>query len=186
MFSGGDYEEVARWLRNFVIAHAKRENLRVEAVVDTEGPREGQSYGLRLRLGEALRPAPPEPPVELGPRDAKRSLARSIVARFHGAAASQEAEAEFDRVFRDRRPPEEMPEVSWPANGSEVHLPALLAGAFGVSTSEARRNLASGGVRIDGEPVPDDRLDISAPALDGRVLQLGKRRFARIRIEPAG
>ena len=66
MFSGGDYEEVARWLRNFVIAHAKRENLRVEAVVDTEGPREGQSYGLRLRLGEALRSAPPEPPVELG------------------------------------------------------------------------------------------------------------------------
>ena len=66
MFSGGDYEEVARWLRNFVIAHAKRENLHVEAVVDTEGPREGQSYGLRLRLGGALRPAPPEPPVELG------------------------------------------------------------------------------------------------------------------------
>ncbi|HEY7203803.1 MAG TPA: hypothetical protein VIA61_05880 [Methylomirabilota bacterium] len=66
MFSGGDYEEVARWLRNFVVSHAKRENLRVEAVVDTEGPREGQSYGVRLRLGEGLRPAPPEPPVELG------------------------------------------------------------------------------------------------------------------------
>jgi hypothetical protein len=66
MFSGGEYEEVARWLRNFVVAHAKRENLRVEAVVDTEGPREGQSYGVRLRLGEGLRPAPPEPPVELG------------------------------------------------------------------------------------------------------------------------
>jgi hypothetical protein len=66
MFSGGDYEEVARWLRNFVVAHAKRENLRVEAVVDTEGAREGRSYGVRLRLGEDLRPAPPEPPVELG------------------------------------------------------------------------------------------------------------------------
>jgi hypothetical protein len=66
MFSGGDYEEVARWLRNFVVAHAKRENLRVEAVVDTGGSREGRSYGVRLRLGEGLRPAPPEPPVELG------------------------------------------------------------------------------------------------------------------------
>ena len=66
MFSGGDYEEVARWLHNFVRAHAKRENLRVEAVVETEGPREGQSYGVRLRLGEALRPAPPAPAVELG------------------------------------------------------------------------------------------------------------------------
>jgi hypothetical protein len=66
MFSGGEYEEVARWLRNFVVAHAKRENLRVEAVVDTGGSREGRSYGVRLRLGEGLRPAPPEPPVELG------------------------------------------------------------------------------------------------------------------------
>jgi hypothetical protein len=65
MFSGGDYEEVARWLHNFVRAHAKRENLRVEAVVETE-PRDGQSYGVRLRLGEALRPAPPAPAVELG------------------------------------------------------------------------------------------------------------------------
>ena len=66
MFSGGDYEEVARWLENFVRAHAKRENLRVEAVVETAGAREGQSYGVRLRLGEALRPAPPSPAVELG------------------------------------------------------------------------------------------------------------------------
>ena len=66
MFSGGDYEEVGRWLRNFVLAHAKRENLRVEAVVESEGPREGQSYGVRLRLGEGLRPAPPAPAVEFG------------------------------------------------------------------------------------------------------------------------
>jgi len=66
MFSGGDYEEVARWLRNFVLAHAKRENLRVEALVETEGPREGQSYGVRLRLGLAMRPAPPTAALELG------------------------------------------------------------------------------------------------------------------------
>src|SRR5687768_1311510 len=66
MFSGGDYEEVGRWLRNFVLAHAKRENLRVEAVVESEGPREGQSYGVRLRLGDGLRPAPPAPAVERG------------------------------------------------------------------------------------------------------------------------
>ena len=66
MFSGGDYEEVARWLRNFVASHAKRENLRVEAVLESEGPREGQSYGVRLRLGLAERPAPPAPALELG------------------------------------------------------------------------------------------------------------------------
>ena len=62
MFSGGDYEEVARWLRNFVASHAKRENLRVEPEVDTEGPREGQSYGVRLRLGRRVMPPPSEPP----------------------------------------------------------------------------------------------------------------------------
>ena len=59
MFSGGDYEEVKRWVENFVTSHAKRENLRVEALVDAEGPREGRSYGVRLRLGEALSPGPP-------------------------------------------------------------------------------------------------------------------------------
>jgi len=62
MFSGGDYAEVARWLENFVTSHAKRENVRVEALVEADGPREGESYGVRLRLGEALRP---EPPLEL-------------------------------------------------------------------------------------------------------------------------
>ncbi|MGH7375486.1 MAG: hypothetical protein ACREJY_14790, partial [Candidatus Rokuibacteriota bacterium] len=61
MFSGGEYDEVGRWLRNFVTAHAKRENLRVEAVVETGGPREGRSFGVRLRLGDGLRPAPPAP-----------------------------------------------------------------------------------------------------------------------------
>ncbi len=65
MFSGGDYGEVARWLGNFVTSHAKRENLRVEAVVETDGPREGASYGVRLRLGEALSPPADEAPVEL-------------------------------------------------------------------------------------------------------------------------
>ena len=65
MFSGGDYEEVARWLRNFVTSHAKRENLRAEAVIEAEGRREGESYGVRLWLGEALRPPVGEPPIEL-------------------------------------------------------------------------------------------------------------------------
>ena len=65
MFSGGDYEEVGRWVSNFVVSHAKRENVRVEGVVETEGPREGKSYGLRLRLGERLLPPAGEAPVEL-------------------------------------------------------------------------------------------------------------------------
>jgi len=54
MFSGGDYQEVARWLENFVSSHAKREDPRAEAVLDADGPREGVSYGVRVRLGERL------------------------------------------------------------------------------------------------------------------------------------
>ncbi len=57
---------------------------------------------------------------------------------------------------------------------------ALLAAAFGVSTSEARRSLAQGGVRIDGEQVVDGALNVPAEQVDGKVLQLGKRRFARV------
>ena len=73
MFSGGEYEEVARWLRNFVASHAKRENLRAEPEVDTEGPREGQSYGVRLRLGASLIPAQPAPPIDLAFADVARN-----------------------------------------------------------------------------------------------------------------
>jgi len=62
---GDSYEEVARWLQNFVTSHAKRESPRVEGVVETPGEREGRSYGVRLRLGDRFLPPPAEPPVEL-------------------------------------------------------------------------------------------------------------------------
>jgi len=65
MFSGGDYAEVARWLQNFVTSHAKRENPRVRAVLEADGPREGRSYGVRLELGPALSPAAEQDPIEL-------------------------------------------------------------------------------------------------------------------------
>lgn len=54
MFSGGDYQEVARWLENFATSHAKREDLRAECALDTEGPRGGTSYGLRVRIGDRV------------------------------------------------------------------------------------------------------------------------------------
>ena len=121
-------------------------------------------------------------PPELGPRDAKRALARELVARFHGSEAAHAAQREFDRVHIDRRAPEAMPTVIWPADQPEVHLPALLERAFGVSRSDARRALAQGGVKLDGETVANDALDVPAAAVDGKVLQLGKRRFARVRV----
>jgi tyrosyl-tRNA synthetase len=123
------------------------------------------------------------PSAEISPRDAKRALARALVERFHGPEAAGEAEADFDRLFVEHRPPEDMPAVVWPADRPEVHLPALLADAFGISTSEARRSLAQGGVKLDGEPVPGDALDLPVAAVDGKVLQLGKRRFAHVRVE---
>ena len=54
MFSGGDYHEVARWLQNFARSHAKREDLRAECALATEGPHDGTSYGLRVRMGDHL------------------------------------------------------------------------------------------------------------------------------------
>jgi tyrosyl-tRNA synthetase len=61
-----------------------------------------------------------------------------------------------------------------------VHLPALIAGVFGISSSEARRLIAQGGVKLDGEGLDPDRLDLPARELGGRVLQVGKRRFVRL------
>jgi tyrosyl-tRNA synthetase len=127
-----------------------------------------------LLLGEA-------PPEGVGPRDAKRALARALVSRFHSSQAAQDAQAAFDRVHVHHEIPEDVVEVQWrPADGS-VHLPALLKAAFGISTSEARRAIAQGGVKVDGEPVGEE-LDAPADTLDGRVLQLGRRRFARVRL----
>jgi tyrosyl-tRNA synthetase len=79
-----------------------------------------------------------------------------------------------------------MPTVIWPADRPEVHLPALLADAFGISTSEARRNLGQGGVRLDGQVIDNGTLDLPAAEIDGKVLQLGKRRFARVVVAPNG
>jgi len=83
-----------------------------------------------------------------------------------------------------REVPEDVPELSLSEadgiNDGEVHLPALIAGAFEMSTSEARRLLAQGGVKLDGETLDGDRLDVPLDQVSGRVLQVGKRRFARL------
>jgi tyrosyl-tRNA synthetase len=115
----------------------------------------------------------------------KRALARALVERFHGAAAAAEAEQHFDRLHREHRPPEEIEEVELSrgdlANGV-VHLPALLADHFGLSRSEARRLLGQGGVRLDGEPLGPQELDVAPDRLDGGVLQVGRRKFRRVRV----
>ncbi|MGN6255380.1 MAG: tyrosine--tRNA ligase [Solirubrobacterales bacterium] len=120
--------------------------------------------------------------------EAKRELARRLVDRFHGEGAGAAAEERFNRVFVDHAAPEEMPEVDLGEYGADgnglVHLPRLIAGAFGVSSSEGRRLLQQGGVKLDGETVAAEPLDREIGSLDGRVLQVGKRRFCRLRATP--
>jgi tyrosyl-tRNA synthetase len=112
------------------------------------------------------------------PMAAKLALARAIVARSHGEEAAQRAEEHFTRVVREGQAPEEVPDATLP-DGDPVHLPAVLASAFGLSTSEARRLIGQGGVRLEGEVVTD--LDAPRSQLVGATLQAGKRRFARLR-----
>ena len=113
------------------------------------------------------------------PNEAKRALARELVTQFHSSAAAREAEERFDSVHKRREVPSDAPEVEVGTEES-AHLPAVLADAFGISSSEGRRLIAQGGVKLDGEPVPATTLDMPAASLRGRVLQAGKRRFARL------
>ena len=115
---------------------------------------------------------PPEEAMEW-----KLELARRIVRRWHGDGAARTAEEHFTHVVRERLVPDEVAEAMLPS-GDPVHLPAVLASTFGLSTSEARRLIAQGGVKVDGEVV--NELDVPRSSLSGRVLRAGKRRFARL------
>ena len=143
-------------------------------------PDEAMDEYYRLLLGQER----PETP----PNQAKRELGRRIVDRFHGEGAGAAAEEHFNRVHVKHEVPEDIPEVElgeYRADGNGlVHLPRLISGAFGVSSSEGRRLIQQGGVKLDGDPVPAEPLDLEAASLDGRVLQVGKRRFCRLRATP--
>ena len=112
---------------------------------------------------------------------AKLELARAIAARSHGDEAATAAEAHFTRVVREGGAPADISETPLP-EGDPVHLPAALATAFGLSTSEARRLIGQGGVKLGGEVVRE--LDVARATLRDATLQAGKRRFTRFR-EPA-
>jgi tyrosyl-tRNA synthetase len=111
---------------------------------------------------------------------AKRRLAREVVALYHGAAAAEAAEARFDTVFRQRAVPDDVPDWALPP-GDPVHLPALLVElGFAPSTSAARRLVDDGAVRVDGERLPARDYDPARDRLAGRVLAAGKRRLVRL------
>jgi tyrosyl-tRNA synthetase len=115
------------------------------------------------------------------PRDVKARFAQEIVARFHGAGAARAALEEFESRFRHGQLPEDMPEVSLqaPAGGLAI-AQAIKQAGLAPSVSEATRNIEQGGVRLDGERLADKALKLARGA--SVVIQVGKRRFARITV----
>jgi tyrosyl-tRNA synthetase len=124
------------------------------------------------------------PPAGVGPRDAKHALARRLVERFRSAQDAAAAAAHFDRVFVRHALPEEIEEARFDGSSGVVHLPALIAESFGRSRADARRLLGQGAVKLDGEALSGDDLDLAPERLDGAVLQVGKRGFRRLRRAP--
>ena len=148
-----------------------------------EAPEE--QFGKAMRIPDSLLPqwyslVMERDDVPADPLESKLELARFIVRRSHGDEAVQRAEEHFTRVVREGSAPEDVPERV--LNGDELqHLPALLVEHLGVgSTSEARRLIAQGAVKVNGEVTSD--LDLPRDALDGAVVQAGKRRFMRFRL----
>jgi tyrosyl-tRNA synthetase len=142
-----------------------------------------EQFGRTMRIPDAMlaewyRLLPEREPAGDDPMEQKLALARWIVARSWGKEAARAAEAHFTRVVRRHEAPDEVPEIPLP-DGDPVHLPALLTTSLGVgSSSEARRLIQQGGVKVNGEPAGS--LDVPRAALDGALLQVGKRRFARL------
>jgi tyrosyl-tRNA synthetase len=148
-----------------------------------EAPEE--QFGKAMRISDEQLPQwyqlvmEAEPPAG-DPLEAKLGLARFIVHRSHGAEAAEKAEAHFTRVVRQGQAPEDVAEVALPDGDGTVHLPAILVEHLAVgSTSEARRMISQGGVKVNGEVVSD--LDLPRSALEGALVQAGKRRFVRFR-----
>ena len=114
------------------------------------------------------------------PMAAKQALAAELVERFHGAEAARRASDEFSQRFQRRELPTDIPEIEWREDGGSVWICKLIAEAgFARSNSEARRLVAQGGVRLDGQPVADPQLEI--PARGVVLLEVGKRRVARVK-----
>jgi tyrosyl-tRNA synthetase len=149
-----------------------------------EAPEE--QFGKTMRIPDSVLPQwyrlvmeSGDDPLAAAPMEAKLALARFIVGRSHGEEAAQKAEDHFTRVVREGQAPDEVAEADLPADGT-IHLPALLVEHLEVgSTSEARRLISQGGVKVNGEVVSE--LDVPRDALDGALVQAGKRRFKRFR-----
>jgi tyrosyl-tRNA synthetase len=148
----------------------------------------GEMYGKLMRVPDDVMPVYYDllldEPLDrsLSARDAKRAMAFGLCARYHGQDAAAAAQERFDTLHVRRELPDEIEEFAFQAENGPVHLPALISDAFGLSRSEGRRLLAQGGVKLDGDALDASRMDLPAEDLDGVVLQVGKRRFKRLRL----
>jgi tyrosyl-tRNA synthetase len=146
-----------------------------------------EMYGKLMRIPDEVMPVYYDllldDPLDrsLPPRDAKRTLAFALCAHYHGEQQAAAAEERFDTLHVRRELPDEIEEFAFTPENGPVHLPALIADAFGLTRSEGRRLLAQGGVKLDGDALDASRLDVPAEELDGLVLQVGKRRLRRLR-----
>jgi tyrosyl-tRNA synthetase len=126
-------------------------------------------------------PAIGDGPGERSPRDAKRALARELVAWLHSEADAQAAERHFDRVFVQREVPEEVQEARYRCVDGVVHVPGVIAREFGMSRSDARRLIDQGGVTLGQDQLAAGQHDVPCEQADGQVLKVGRRRFRRLR-----
>ena len=121
---------------------------------------------------------------ELHPNKVKRALARNIVAAYHDEAAAHAAEEQFDRVFKQHAMPDDIPEFKadlTPNDDGTIYVAKLLADAgLAASAGEARRLIDGGGVKVNGEPLPAKSYNVDPSMLAGAVIQVGKRKFARL------
>jgi len=111
------------------------------------------------------------------PRQAKATLAKHIVARYHGRAAAEAAAAEFDRVFAEKQLPSDMPQIRVESPAMSI-VELIVLAQFAKSRSEARRLIKQNAVSIDGRKITDIDAEVRLQA--GQVLRVGKRRFGRI------
>ncbi len=117
------------------------------------------------------------------PMEVKKELARSLVEEFHDEDAAVAAEAEFGRVFSGRKLPTDIPEVEITSEMPTVLLSKVLVQAgLAASNSEARRLMSQGGVKVDGEAAGDPKMTVSAGAETPLLIQVGKRRIAKVTI----
>lgn len=125
---------------------------------------------------------------ELHPAVLKRDLAEQIVAKYHGPEAAREARKQFDRVFKQKELPDEIPEFEVPArlyneNGQVWIVRLLKESGLVPSNSEARRLIAQGGVRLDGRPIEDTEFEWQPS--DGQIIKVGKRKFLKLKVRQA-